>query len=219
MAQKDKTLHFFSDSVLEHYAVLFSLFVLVATSPLIMFLLLQKDLTITPRIPILFQEVVPQAICSYQKVSCSNDQSCDSAVLTCPSTIKSNIATPQNPFLPVGLLENADCSNITGWSYNSYFPNRIMHVTLYTDGTYVTGKPIATFLANLQLDSNDVVDLIGPHEFYYPYPDNLKDGLPHQIYAYGSDASGSGQLSLLLGSPKVVSCKGTTDGTGAKPNF
>jgi len=196
-----------SDSVLEHYAVLFSLFAFISAMPLLMFLLSQKDFKVKPSIPLILGKVNPQPICSYQKIDCQNDSSCDEAIFTCPNSVYDNSNQNSSPYLPVGLLDTVDCTKITGWSYNSYNPYKIITIYIYADGTYQNGKLLTVLPADLKLDSNDVVSLFGPHEFYYSFPSSLKDGYQHEIYAYGSElASNSGQLSLLLGSPKVVTC-------------
>src|SRR5579872_4102625 len=126
MSKKLKINKIFVDSILEHYAVLFSVFVLVACFPMIMFLVLQKDIGVKPYFPQIFAQINAQPICSYHKLSCPNDQNCDSAILTCPNATVNNQISQQDPVLPVGLLVDANCTQITGWAYNSLRPYQIV---------------------------------------------------------------------------------------------
>ena len=79
-----------------------------------------------------------------------------------------------------GNLESASCSTVTGWAWNSVYPNAAITVDLYD---YIT--PVATVTANIYR-SDLYADGYGNgyHGFSFTIPPYLKDGHQHVIDAY-----------------------------------
>ena len=123
---------------------------------------------------------------------------------------------PQNT-LPKGYLDGADCSAIWGWSVDYNLTGSPVHIEVDD----VAGRSVITGLSNLyRSDVNSVLGLTGNHAFNIATPTSLKDGNAHIIYVYGVDIDASGNPTgdkfLLNGSPKTITCGGTTTKTDGR---
>jgi|SRR5579872_5102194 len=193
-----------------HKAVILSLLVFSISLPLTLIIAFQEPrnqyIDNSSSLSNVSQPVVPA--CHYVKLPCqSNNPTCDTHILVCPDGQNNTITTTQTDnSQPVGLVDSADCQKATGWAYTPQLPFRVMYIQLYDNGPLGVGRFLGTILANLKLDDNDVIQIFGNHEFYYPVPAFLKDGKLHSLYAYAYDASSSAKPTLLVGSPKILTC-------------
>jgi GH25 family lysozyme M1 (1,4-beta-N-acetylmuramidase) len=107
---------------------------------------------------------------------------------------------------PQGYLDTADCSEVAGWSQDTDVATQAIAVHVYFNGAAGAAGAIAV---PLEADHNRS-DLCGPlgscdHGFAMTTPLGLKDGKPHEVFAYGIDEAG-GANTLLTGSPKSFTC-------------
>lgn len=113
---------------------------------------------------------------------------------------------------PKGFLDLASCDQIAGWSCDPDQYRKTTSVHFYKDGEAGKG---GTFVGSAKADQpreETVKQACGGYAergYSYPVPDSLKDGQEHAIYAYGLDTAG-GVASLLLGSPKQITCISTS---------
>ncbi len=99
-----------------------------------------------------------------------------------------------------GFVNGADCATFRGWAWDRNKPNTAISVDIL-DGPNV----IATLMADvLRQDLLDAGKGNGRHAFRFTIPDNLKDGLPHNL-----SARVSGSSFILKDSPKALICQGT----------
>lgn len=129
-------------------------------------------------------------------------------VTSLPQPTSTPIPTPKSPF---GTHDTTDCTASSGWSCDG--DNFSQPVTIhFYDGPVGNG---GTFLGSTTANIGSVGDLSGwcggysNHWFYFLTPDSVKNGQPHNIYAYGINLGVSGYNSLLWGSPKTITCQHT----------
>jgi len=106
-----------------------------------------------------------------------------------------------------GSLDAAACEAIAGWSQDQAEPGTAIFTDLYFDapaGQTGSGSKRIT-AANHRADLCTAIGSCD-HGFSVSVPDDLRDGKPHTVYAYGIAASGEGPNELLGGSPKSFTC-------------
>lgn len=107
-----------------------------------------------------------------------------------------------------GAVTTATCTAVIGWACDedNYFTP--LDVQIY-DGDVGHGTSIGTIKAD-QAGNQQVSDACGgnaQHGFLFELPQNIKDGKPHQIYAYGMNTPASYEGNTqLLGTPKTIQC-------------
>jgi hypothetical protein len=115
-----------------------------------------------------------------------------------------------------GSLDAADCTAITGWSQDQASADVAIPVDLYFDAQAgdAGAKPVRV---SADVSRPDLCSAIGScvHGFSAPPPANLRDGKPHQVYAYGIASSGEGPNQELPGGPKSFTCDALPAGTGS----
>lgn len=114
----------------------------------------------------------------------------------------------QNPTLPTGTLDLANCTSIAGWARDadSTVP---LAVHLYKDAPFGQGGTfVGSYTANqlrVDLPFRDQ-----KHGFNVPTPAAFKTGAPVKVYAYGINVNWNGQTGgtnpLLNLTPKTVTC-------------
>lgn len=104
--------------------------------------------------------------------------------------------------LPEGSLDAATCDNFTGWTKD---PNTTSSISVhfYADGPAGTGTYLGSTPADIYRSDLSYVDK--NHGFSFAFSKSLKDGIEHQIYAYGIDDRGETN-PLLTNSPKSIKC-------------
>ena len=101
-----------------------------------------------------------------------------------------------------GVFEDANCSAVSGWAWDTAQPNTPIIVTLF-DGS----QQVASVLAD-QYRADLVNKGDNRHGFSIPLPDSLRDGLSHTLYM-----KVQGTPDPLAYSPKIVtSCTVAYDG-------
>ncbi len=104
---------------------------------------------------------------------------------------------------PVGNLDAADCTHITGWAQDPDVPTESIGVTLAFDSIFP--DPKARYAdAQADVDRPDVGAVVGSsnHGFDLPTPFALFDGLEHPLVAIGKDREGL-RSAFLVGTQKV----------------
>jgi len=93
-----------------------------------------------------------------------------------------------------GVLEDSDCTNVTGYAVDPTNTSLSIDVTLYEGASAFDGGTfIATITANIyREDVNVAYGITGNHGFSFTVPEYLKDGPEHIIYAHAIDSGGSG---------------------------
>jgi GH25 family lysozyme M1 (1,4-beta-N-acetylmuramidase) len=120
---------------------------------------------------------------------------------------------PNTP--PKGYLDNADCTQVNGWSQDDDVPTKSIAVHVYFDGAAgasgATGVPTTA-----DQYRKDLCTALGScnHAFSLATPRSLMDGKGHPVYAYGIDSTG-GPNTLLTNSPKSFTCKTPAPPVGA----
>ena len=108
--------------------------------------------------------------------------------------------------LPIGSLDTASCTDITGWSQDDDSPTAAITVALSFDAT-ASEADAGSSTTTANVDRSDLCAALGScdHGFDVPMPASMKDGKAHAVYAYGVDAQ-TGALSLLTSAPKTFTC-------------
>jgi len=96
-----------------------------------------------------------------------------------------------------GVLERADCSQISGFAYDENAPDVTVSVDIYDSGNYIATVPANRFRRDLFDDGWSNPN----HGFLLLTPSSLKDGKIHSIYA-----SFAGTGIGLSDSPKFIAC-------------
>ncbi len=102
--------------------------------------------------------------------------------------------------VPIGNLDAASCSAISGWACDQDVPNQAIDVHILKDGQ--AGDPKASYVGVAKADQPReaaIGTLCGgnkAHGFSLAVPDSLKDGKPHTIYPYGIDTAQKGNPLL-----------------------
>lgn len=110
---------------------------------------------------------------------------------------------------PSGWLDGADCEKISGWAYDPDTPSEGIAIHLYyTTGSDTSQKFLTdTYTNGNRPDVNSALGISGNHGYTISTPEILKDGQPHNIYAYGIDSDPSRSMNAYLaGSPKSITC-------------
>jgi hypothetical protein len=114
----------------------------------------------------------------------------------------------QNPSLPIGTLDLANCSQIAGWARDAD-TSVPLQVHLYKNGPFGQGGTfVGSYLANLL--RSDLPFRDQKHGFVIPTPAAFKTGQAVTVYAYGinvnwnGDPAGSNPLLNLSG--KTMTC-------------
>jgi len=98
---------------------------------------------------------------------------------------------------PVGNIESASCSGVTGWASDSNTPAPIA-VHFYADGPAGTGAFVGSITAeNYRTD-------MGMHGFHFSIPAVLLDNQTHSLYAYALDSEGG--TNPLIGNISLPDC-------------
>ena len=114
---------------------------------------------------------------------------------------------------PKGWLDSATCDAITGWTCDGDDYNSSLRVDFYANGPAEQGVALGNATANLTREAAVGAECGGNanHGFSFAVPANsLRDGQPHNIYAYGINTGSGGTNQLLQGSPKSVTCTSST---------
>ncbi len=96
-----------------------------------------------------------------------------------------------------GFHDGADCTQISGWAWDTSQPNTPISVDIFSDGVLVTTVPANQFRQDL-LDAGRGN---GVHGFNIPTPVSLKDGLPHSILVRVANTGVD-----LNNTPKNINC-------------
>ncbi|WP_185731349.1 NHL domain-containing protein [Larkinella rosea] len=107
-----------------------------------------------------------------------------------------------------GFIYGADCATFRGWVWDRNKPNAVITIDILDGTELVATIPAGEFRQDLldQKKGN------GRHAFFWPIPENLKDGLPHRL-----SAQVTGNDFVLKDSPKVLICQVNTMPDGNKP--
>jgi hypothetical protein len=106
------------------------------------------------------------------------------------------------PVLPIGVLDSADCNQITGWTCDPDNFATSLTIHLYADGAYVT-----QFAANGSRP--DIAAQCGgttAHGFSIPTPASLKTGTPRLLYPYAINIGTGTGNPLLTSAPRTITC-------------
>ena len=109
---------------------------------------------------------------------------------------------------PKGWLTEVTCEKITGWVCDPHNYNIAAGAYLYADGPTNVGKHIYSPTADQPSDPS-VFQYCGGaknRSFTRPFPEFLKDGKPHTIYAYTKRLDTTRTNPQLGGSPKTITC-------------
>lgn len=114
---------------------------------------------------------------------------------------------------PIGNLDGSDCKNITGWTQDGDVPESSVDVHLYFDGPAGAENSFGIAVP-ADAHRDDLCEAIGScaHGFSFAPPPVVRDGLEHEVYAYGIDSEG-GPATLLAGSPQRFTCAPPTPPT------
>ena len=106
---------------------------------------------------------------------------------------------------PRGWLDAADGTSIRGWAQDADTPDASIDVHFYFDGPALQA-PWPALVVNAGQQRDDLCTAIGScnHGFMLPTPLRLRDGQPHQVYAYAIDTAG-GTNPLLAAAPMSFS--------------
>jgi hypothetical protein len=90
----------------------------------------------------------------------------------------------------------SEWGNVSGCASREDFPNEILTVTFYVDGPAGKGERIGETEANETVPGAACVG----HRFQFEIPENYRDGMVHQLYAYAGTESPEG---LIGGGPRA----------------
>ncbi|MGM9510463.1 putative Ig domain-containing protein [Larkinella sp. GY13] len=99
-----------------------------------------------------------------------------------------------------GFVYGADCATFRGWAWDRNKPNTAVSVDILDGPNVIASLSADVFRQDLQTAGKGN----GRHAFFFSIPDNLKDGLPHNL-----SARVSGSSFILKDSPKALICQGT----------
>jgi len=106
---------------------------------------------------------------------------------------------------PVGALDAATCTGISGWAQDPDAPTRSISAHVSIGGPAGTAG-VRSFAVQADRSRADLCATYGcAHGFSLPVPASFFDGRERQVYAYGIDAS-NGHNPLLAGAPKTLKC-------------
>ncbi|WP_421825404.1 putative Ig domain-containing protein [Larkinella sp.] len=123
----------------------------------------------------------------------------DKACISDPASVTVVVNAPTVTGSFDGFIYGADCATFRGWAWDRNKPNTAVSIDIL-DGTNV----IATLMADqFRQDLLNAGKGNGKHAFIWPIPENLKDGLPHNL-----SAQVTGNSFVLKDSPKALICQG-----------
>lgn len=97
---------------------------------------------------------------------------------------------PPPPLLPIGYVDStSSCTALVGWACRKDSTNEIMQVKYYADGFEGQGTLIGQTNANLNGEPaiGRACGGNSNHRYSLPIPESIKDGAPHNVYAYAVD--------------------------------
>ncbi len=107
---------------------------------------------------------------------------------------------------PIGALETADCAGVIGWAQDPDQPAVAIDVHVYFNGP--PGDPAGSGISiNANQTRDDLCMMLGgtcEHGYTLELPLGVRDGAPHNVWAYGIDLEGVN--NPLLGGPVEMSC-------------
>ena len=109
---------------------------------------------------------------------------------------------------PKGWFDPPNCSVLPGWTCDPDNYNAQLEVQFYRNGPAGGGGTLFAFTSANNANEQAVTNECGGspnHRFNEPLPSFLKDGNPHNIYAYAKDAQ-TGNLKGLSGNPRQINC-------------
>ncbi|TSC98119.1 MAG: hypothetical protein Greene101449_975, partial [Candidatus Peregrinibacteria bacterium Greene1014_49] len=131
----------------------------------------------------------------------NNDPGCGS--------LQDNDEGPANFRKPVGYLDAGitNCDMIRGWTCDADNFNQALQTHIY-DGPAGGQNLLGIVTADKPRESQVGIHCGGnsTHGYEFPTPASLKDGQPHQLYAYGINIGPGTDNSLLTGSPVTITC-------------
>ncbi|RRB07611.1 putative Ig domain-containing protein [Larkinella rosea] len=133
---------------------------------------------------------------------------CVSSCPTPPGSATVTITAPTTTGNFDGFVNGADCGSFRGWAWDRGKPNTVFSVQIL-DGPNVIGTLAA---GDFRQDLLDAGKGNGKHAFRFTIPDNLKDGLAHNLSARIAESS-----FILKDSPKALICQGGTTPPANKP--
>ncbi|KAA9356177.1 putative Ig domain-containing protein [Larkinella humicola] len=122
---------------------------------------------------------------------------------SCTSSPASTTITVAPPLITGsfdGFVYGADCATFRGWAWDRNKPNTAVSVDILDGPNVIASLSADVFRQDLQSAGKGN----GRHAFFFTIPDNLKDGLPHNL-----SARVSGSSFILKDSPKALICQGT----------
>jgi hypothetical protein len=114
---------------------------------------------------------------------------------------------PPPDVAPRGSLDGVACdTGATGWSQDPDEPDKSIDVHVYWGGEAGSGAPGIPTHADQHRD--DLCGAIGScnHGFTMGVPLGMRDGQPHDVFAYGIDSKAGASNAKLDNAPKQVSC-------------
>ncbi len=118
------------------------------------------------------------------------------------------IARPTNPTNGSfeGYLDVVNCVNIAGWVWDANLPNTPLTIEFLVGSTLESAKLVGTTVASLfRQDLKDSGKGNGSHGYRWDVPEELKNNQTYSIWARVQ-----GTTYLLKGSPKTLTCTGTS---------
>jgi len=108
---------------------------------------------------------------------------------------------------PIGWIDRADCSSISGWALDQDTPSDSIEVHLYDGPAGGGGVLINNYPTNSgRGDVNDAYGVSGNHGYELQTPAQFLDGNTHYVYVYGINSNGEGPNPPLSGSGAAVNC-------------
>lgn len=113
---------------------------------------------------------------------------------------------------PVGSLDAVNCTSIVGWAFDMDQPQTVLDVHVYRDGPAGSGGVfVGAYKADRDRpDVNQAYGVSGAHGYDIPTPPGFADGAAHTVYVYVINPVSGKTNPLLTGSPKSLTCPGTT---------
>ena len=104
---------------------------------------------------------------------------------------------------PVGALDAVSCEVVAGWAESPDDPGKAIRVIVSFDAPALAPTAKYTF-ATADAYREDLCNAIGScaHGFNAPFPYGAMDGMPHEVHAYGVNATEGGPNAELGASPK-----------------
>jgi hypothetical protein len=116
----------------------------------------------------------------------------------------------KNGSAPKGVHDASNCTSIMGWACDPDDYGKALMVHLYADGKFA-----GAVTANVPREPAVGAQCGGKsqHGFSFTTPESLKDGRPHDVYAYAINTGPARPNPLLSGSPRSLTCAPSPAGT------